>query len=124
MKLTLGKKLGLGFGVILALMVLTLVLTYIQASSIKETQDRAMTVCVPTIAAVKDLQRDINLAQTKGRQAVLAGNQSDRWEGAKKGFDALAKKAQFRKILFVKTGRGLQVWLHRSLGQSAARLLA
>jgi CHASE3 domain sensor protein len=40
MKLTLGKKLGLGFGVILALMVLSAVLTYSKASAIKETQDR------------------------------------------------------------------------------------
>jgi methyl-accepting chemotaxis protein len=88
MKLTLGKKLGLGFGVILTLMVLSAVLTYVKASSIQETQVRAMTVRVPSIGALKDLQRDLNQAQSKGRQAVLSGNDSARWEAAKRGFDS------------------------------------
>jgi methyl-accepting chemotaxis protein len=88
MKLTLGKKLGLGFGVILALMVLSAVLTYMKASAIKETQEHAMTVRVPTIGALKDLQRDLNQAQSKGRQAILAGSEPARWEAAKKLFDS------------------------------------
>ncbi len=88
MKLTLGKKLGLGFGVILALMVLSAVLTYMKASAIKETQEHAMTVRVPTIGALKDLQRDLNQAQSKGRQAILAGSESARWDAAKKTFDS------------------------------------
>jgi methyl-accepting chemotaxis protein len=87
MKLTLGKKLGLGFGVILALMVLSSVLTYLKASAIKETQDRTMTVRVPTISALKDLQRDLNQTMSKGRQVVLAGAESDRKEAAQKLFD-------------------------------------
>jgi len=88
MKLTLGKKLGLGFGVILALMVLSTVLTYSKASAIKETQDHAMTVRVPTIGALKDLQRDLNQAQSKGRQVILAGSESARWEAGKRIFDS------------------------------------
>ncbi len=35
MKLTLGKKLGLGFGVILALMVLSAMLTYMKAAQLR-----------------------------------------------------------------------------------------
>jgi methyl-accepting chemotaxis protein len=88
MKLTLGKKLGLGFGVILALMVLSAVLTYVKASAIKETQDRATAMRMPTIKALTDLQRDLNQGQSKGRQAILAGNESARWEAAKKIFDS------------------------------------
>ena len=88
MKLTTGKKLGLGFGIVLALMVLSTVITYVKASAIKETQDRAMTVRVPTISACKDLQRDLNQTQSKGRQTVLAGAESARWEAAKKLFDS------------------------------------
>ena len=88
MKLTLGRKLGAGFGVVLFLMALSGVLTYIKASSIKETQQRAMNVRVPTIGALKDLQRDLNQTQSKGRQVILAGNESERREGAKKGFDS------------------------------------
>ena len=88
MRLTLGKKLGLGFGVILALMVLSAVLTFQKSSAVKEIQEFAMTVRVPTIGALKDLQRDLNQTMSKSRQAVLAGSQSDRWEAAKKLFDS------------------------------------
>jgi methyl-accepting chemotaxis protein len=87
MKLTLGKKLGSGFGVILALMILSAVLTYLKAMSVKETEERAMTVRAPTIAVLKDLQRDLNQTQSKGRQVVLAGAEQARREAAQKLFD-------------------------------------
>jgi methyl-accepting chemotaxis protein len=87
-KLTVGKQLGLGFGCVLALMVLSAILTYMKAGAIKETQDLIMTVRVPTISALKDLQRDLNQAQSKGRQAILAGTSSDRREAAKKLLDS------------------------------------
>ena len=87
MKLTLGKKLGLGFGVVLALMVLSTVLTYSKASAVNESQKHNILVRVPTINALTDLQRELNQTQSKGRQVVLAGSQSDRSEAAKKLFD-------------------------------------
>ena len=87
-KLTLGKKLGLGFGCVLALMVLSAILTYMKASAIKETQDLILTVRVPTISALKDLQRDLNQAQSKGRQVILAGTSPDRREAARRIFDS------------------------------------
>ncbi len=88
MKLTLARKLGLGFGVVLFLMALSGVLTYFKASSIKETQERAMSVRVPTIGALKNLQRDLNQTQSKGRQAILAGGDRERHDAAKKLFDS------------------------------------
>ncbi|MGA6983997.1 MAG: methyl-accepting chemotaxis protein [Candidatus Sulfotelmatobacter sp.] len=88
MKLTLGKKLGFGFGVILALMALSALLTYSKASAIKETQTTITDVRVPTIGALKDLQRELNQTQSKGRQAILAGNDAARWADAKRSFDA------------------------------------
>ncbi len=87
MKLTLGKKLGLGFGVILALMVVSGVLTYMKGNTIKERQEHAMEVRVPTVTALKDLRGDLNQSQSKGRQAILAGGQTAQWEAAKKLFD-------------------------------------
>jgi methyl-accepting chemotaxis protein len=87
MKLTLGKKLGLGFACILGLMVLNSALAYIKASSIKETEERAMAVGVPTVAALHGLQRDLNQTQSNARQAILAGAQADRSEAAKKLFN-------------------------------------
>ncbi len=88
MKLTLGKKLGLGFGVILALMILSAVLTYSKARAIKETQEHTMTLRVPTINALTALQRELNQTQSKGRQAVLAGTEPAKWEAAKKLYDS------------------------------------
>jgi methyl-accepting chemotaxis protein len=41
MKLTLGKQLGLGFGLVLGLMVMSAVLTYLKTNGIREKQDRA-----------------------------------------------------------------------------------
>jgi len=87
MKLTLGKKLGLGFGVILALMVFSAVMTYVKSSEIKQSQDRALDLRFPTLATAKDLQRDLNQTQSKGRQAILAGAEPARREAAKKLFD-------------------------------------
>jgi methyl-accepting chemotaxis protein len=86
MKLTLGRKLGLDFGVILALMVLSAVLTYMKASSIKETQDRALDLRIPTIEAFKDLQRDLNQSSAKARQTILAAGEPARYEAAEKLF--------------------------------------
>jgi len=88
MKFTLGRQLGLGFTCVLALTVLSAVLTYVNAGAIKEAQDRAMAVRDPTIRACTDLQRDLNQAQSKGQQAILAGNQSARWAAAKTLFDS------------------------------------
>jgi methyl-accepting chemotaxis protein len=87
MKFTLGKKLGLGFACILGLMVLNAALAYMKAGSIKETEERAMAVGVPTVAALHGLQRDLNQTQSSARQAILAGAQADRSEAAKKLFD-------------------------------------
>lgn len=82
MKVTLGKKLGLGFGVILFLMALSAVLTYSKASAIKAAEQHIVSLRLPTISALTDLQRDLNQAQSKGRQAVLAGGEPDRREAA------------------------------------------
>jgi hypothetical protein len=48
-RLTLGRKLGLGFGVILGLIVVDTTLTYLQANAIKMRQDSAMGVSMPTL---------------------------------------------------------------------------
>jgi methyl-accepting chemotaxis protein len=88
MKLTLGKKLGLGFGVILALAVLSAILAYVRAGSIKQIQDRAMDVGVPTIGVLKDVQRGLNQAQSIGREVILAGADPDRRETGNRTFAA------------------------------------
>jgi len=88
MKLTLGKKLGVGFGVILALMVLSATMTYLKSSDIKQSQDTALDVRFPSLKIGAKLLGDVNGTQNRGRQVVLAGTQSERRETTKKLFDA------------------------------------
>ena len=65
MKLTLGKKLGLGFGVILALMVFSAALSYVKLADVKLNQDLAFDVRFPSQEAARVLQRDLNQAGNK-----------------------------------------------------------
>ena len=88
MKITLGKKLGLSFGVILAPMVVSTVLTYLEETSIKETQDRVMNSIFPSVRAATNLQRDLNQTQSRGREIILHGNQSSQRAAAKTSFDS------------------------------------
>src|SRR6266545_5696035 len=73
MRLTLGRKLGLGFGVILTLMAFSAIISYIKLSVIKEEQDSAFNLRFPSVEAARKLQRDLNQCGNKGRQAILAG---------------------------------------------------
>jgi methyl-accepting chemotaxis protein len=86
LKLTAGKKLGLGFGCILGLMVLSAGLVRMKANAIREGEEHQVTVRVPTISSVKDLQRDLNQTLSKGREAILAGASHERREAAKRTF--------------------------------------
>ena len=87
MRLTLGKKLGLAFGVILTFMVSSTTMTYLQSEGIKQSQDFTFDVGVPQGEATRELQRDLNQTQSKGRQVILAGTVPARREEAKKVFD-------------------------------------
>jgi methyl-accepting chemotaxis protein len=69
-------------------MVLSALLTYWKASAVRETQDLITGVRVPTIGACKELKGDLDQAQNKARQAILAGNDTARVTPAKNAFDA------------------------------------
>ncbi|HKM48046.1 MAG TPA: methyl-accepting chemotaxis protein [Terriglobales bacterium] len=84
MKLTLGKKLGLGFSVILALMVLSTAMTYWKVADIKQSQDDVFSLRFPSVETAGKLQRDLNQVGSKGRQAILAGAEPGQREAAKK----------------------------------------
>jgi methyl-accepting chemotaxis protein len=88
MRLTVGRKLGLGFFGVLFLMVLSGALTYEKVSAIEETQDRAVDVRFPSAGSCANLQRDLNQTQNRGRQAILAGSQTARREAAAQVFAA------------------------------------
>ena len=73
MKLTVGRKLGFAFGSILLLMLSSAFVSQYKVGAIREAQDFALSVRVPTITLLVGLQRDLNQSQSKGRQSILAG---------------------------------------------------
>jgi len=87
MKLTLGKKLGLGFGAILALMVVSAVMSYVKSADIKRTPVAVLDVRVPSLECAGRLQRDLNQTASKARQAMLAGGDARRRTDAQKLLD-------------------------------------
>jgi methyl-accepting chemotaxis protein len=78
MKLTLGKKLGLGFGVILVLMLVSAATSYFKLDGIRETERKILEVRVPTIEALNGLQTGIQYSGNKARQVILAGTEPAR----------------------------------------------
>jgi methyl-accepting chemotaxis protein len=88
MRLTVGRKVGLGFAVILALMLIATVTSYIKLLNVRQVQGTVLETRVPTIQACLKLERDLNQAQNKGRQEILAGSQTGRRDEAKKLYDS------------------------------------
>jgi methyl-accepting chemotaxis protein len=87
MKFTVGKKLGLGFATVIALMLVSSGLSYVKSRDIREIGvevDRRAS----TMRALTALQRDLNQTQSKGRQAVLAGTEQARRDVGRKAFNA------------------------------------
>jgi methyl-accepting chemotaxis protein len=87
MRLTLGKKMGLGFGAILSLMAFSTGVNYVKSADIRRSQAAETEVRFPSITTARELQRDLNYTQVKGRQAILAGTETERWKEAKRSFD-------------------------------------
>jgi methyl-accepting chemotaxis protein len=88
MKLTIGMKLGLGFGTLLGLMIISSGVAYFKAQVIRTNEAKMTGVRVPTVEALIELQRDLNQTQSKGRQAVLAGTEQARREIAQEALDS------------------------------------
>ena len=87
MRFTIGRKLAFGFGTILVLMIASAVLTFIKVADIRRNEDQILEVRIPSLDAARNLQRDLNQTQSKGRQFILAGAEAQRREEAKKLFD-------------------------------------
>jgi len=87
MKLSLGKKLGAGFGVVLALMIFATAMSYFQSARIRKIQDEMVEVTVPSLETAQALQRELNQVQNSAREFILASGEASRQEEAKKAFD-------------------------------------
>jgi methyl-accepting chemotaxis protein len=86
MKLTLGKKLGFGFGAILALTVFGAAMAYLKSTDVTRSQNHALDERYPSLKIAIKLLGDVNQSQSKGRQVVLAGTQTARRDAAEKLF--------------------------------------
>src|SRR5271170_1794411 len=100
MKLTLGKELGLGFGTILALMLISAGMSYFKLADISQAEQNILEVRAPTIEACKDLQAHLQEAASEARHGILAGEDPARravaaasfasaWENIEKDASAL-----------------------------------
>jgi len=81
-KLTIGRKLGLSFGVILALAVIGSSTSYLKLVTVMQNLDVMLELRMPSSLATKDLQRELNMTSTKARQAILAGSVPNRRDAA------------------------------------------
>ena len=92
MKLTLGNKLGLGFGTLLVLMIVSSGLAYLKLRDIRANENRMTEIRFPSRTVAINLIRDINQTQSKGRQAVFAGLEPERKRVAVQAFDSAWKE--------------------------------
>ena len=88
MKLTLGKKLGLGFGLILTVTMFNSGVSYYKSASIRKSQDYTFELRFPSLLAATKLQRDLNQTQSKGRQIILLGKQEPKAAAQRKLYEA------------------------------------
>ena len=87
MKLKVGAKLGLGFGIMLALMLTTAGLSYMKLVVIKENTERITQVRIPTMEAARIMQDRLDYAANKSRQTILAGTDATRKAAAQQAFE-------------------------------------
>jgi len=77
----------MGFGVILALMLVSGILSYYRLAVIKEDAARITTMRVPTMEAARVMQDRLDYAGNKSRQTILAGTDPTRRAAGQKAFD-------------------------------------
>jgi methyl-accepting chemotaxis protein len=87
MRLTLGRKLGLSFGVILTLMIVSSVMTYVKIKESQSKEEFLINVRVPTMINCRKARSDINYTGSKSRHFILAGTQPARREVALRAFN-------------------------------------
>ncbi|MGA7190733.1 MAG: chemotaxis protein CheX [Candidatus Acidiferrales bacterium] len=87
MKFTLGKKLGMGFATVLALMIISAVLSCAKSSHIREIEEQILTVRIPLIQHLGSLADRLDYAGNNARHTILAATEPQRREIAQKAFE-------------------------------------
>ena len=87
MKLTLGKKIGCGFGIALALMVVSTLLAYIKVTDVNSLQARIKDVRAPTSVTAEHLSGEMYQSTNKTREYILISENPALVERAKKDWE-------------------------------------
>ena len=74
MKITLGKKLGLGFGIVIVLMIINAIIGRMKIDELGVIQDRLTEVRQPTLLAGRDMLNGINASLAALRGYMILGN--------------------------------------------------
>ena len=80
------KKLGIGFGSILALMVVSAILISVKASEIRHLEDLIVLTRIPSIEACDETADALDYSGSKTRQAILAGTEPSRRQDSQHRF--------------------------------------
>jgi methyl-accepting chemotaxis protein len=88
MKLKLAAKLGLGFGLILLLTVITAFLAYRKTEEVRAELASAFEVRLPQVELAKIVESDLHFLASKTRQNLLAGGENDRRREARKAWNS------------------------------------
>jgi len=87
MKFKIAVKLGLGFGIVLVLMIISGLMTYFKLSDIRQDVNHMTEIRVPSMGAARLLQDDLDYAAAKARQTILAGTDPTRKAAAQEAFN-------------------------------------
>jgi methyl-accepting chemotaxis protein len=87
MKLKIGTKLGLGFAVVLILMIASAAISHTRLLVIEQRADFITEIRIPTIEHMRTLMDRLDFSGNKARHAILAGTEPARREQAQAAFD-------------------------------------
>jgi methyl-accepting chemotaxis protein len=88
MKLKIGAKLGLGFGTVLVLTIVSSLLSYRKSAEIKDLEHFILGSRVPSLQTLLELKDDLDYTGSKARQAILAATDPARKADAQKRFES------------------------------------
>jgi methyl-accepting chemotaxis protein len=108
MKFTLGRKLGLAFALVLAVMACSSGLTYWKVSDMRSQEDLMINVRIPSLTYSLDLIAHLNQASNKAREYILMADDPETafksksdWEDEEKAIEVDAQKLKEVSSRFV-----------------------
>ena len=102
MKMSLGRKLGFGFGAVLALMVCSAGLTYWKVSDMRSLQDAMTSVRIPSLIYSQDLNGQMSNSASRTREYILMADDA---EMAAKGQETQLRRRIRRLTLIFRSSR-------------------